>query len=441
MKSNHIIAQASHIAPTQTATPQPIQPRHSAGPAWHVTVLAAALAASAGCGVDAPNAASEPEASTSEQPLVLFNGQSWGRDPNGVTTTLRVCWDPGSTTTGDPDIPMLQNTVRRAVESTWQRNSRVSFVGWGPCTGGEQVTAVITRDGSSTAPFVGPHKFTYLNFSQCGPNPQNKADCVYKTAVHEFGHVLGFVHEQTRSDTPNWCTARDGAADWLISRGLDLGWGQIFGAWDTGSVMNYCNPVWNNDGRLSPTDIRGLQAAYGAPPIPTACQRASDMYGITATITWGFAPPDVRSWWNTTQCGTAPLVRDTCQRMSDLYGTDGGITWGFAPPDVQDVWSSNGCDTHAKGPNACQRASDLYAINPGVSWGYAPSNIQAWWLSSWSGANVQFRASSTCQRISDLYGTDAGVTWGFAPESARTFWSQNNCQTRPGQLAVRNAQP
>ncbi|SAL66510.1 hypothetical protein AWB70_06321 [Caballeronia cordobensis] len=39
----------------------------------------------------------------------------------------------------------------------------------------------------------------------------------------------------------------------------------MIGTWDLASVMNYCNPQWNGDGKLSPTDIEMVQKFYGAP--------------------------------------------------------------------------------------------------------------------------------------------------------------------------------
>jgi hypothetical protein len=35
--------------------------------------------------------------------------------------------------------------------------------------------------------------------------------------------------------------------------------------YDPESVMNYCNPVYNNDGRLSLRDIQSVQLKYGVP--------------------------------------------------------------------------------------------------------------------------------------------------------------------------------
>lgn len=402
---------------------------------WRLALLGAVVAA-AGCALD-PSPVDDPAVATVRDPLVLATGQGWGRDPNGVTTTLRVCWDANSLPSGDPDLAMLKATVRRAVEGTWQRNSRVAFTGWQLCSGGEQVSIVIIPGNSYTEPFIGPHKFTYLNVTACGPDPAAKADCLYKTAVHEFGHVLGFVHEQTRTDTPSSCTQRD-TWDWAVT----IAGGTYFGAWDLDSVMNYCNPIWNNDGRLSRTDITGLQAAYGVPAVPSACQRASDLYGISASGTWGYAPEDARTWWADNHCATVPAAGDTCQRAADLYGISGGITWGFAPIGVQSWWANSGCNAHPAGPNTCQRMSDLFAIDPFVSWGYTPLDLQTWWVTNnCNGAHVQPGLTGACQRISDLYGVDAFVTFGFAPPEVRRFWIDSNCLTHPGLLAVRGTAP
>lgn len=76
--------------------------------------------------------------------------------------------------------------------------------------------------------------------------------CTGIVAVHEFGHALGFAHEQNRPDTPRWCRRHQGASgDMMI------------GTWDAGSVMNYCNPRWNGDGNLSPGDIQAGRTIYG----------------------------------------------------------------------------------------------------------------------------------------------------------------------------------
>ena len=73
-------------------------------------------------------------------------------------------------------------------------------------------------------------------------------------AVHEFGHALGFAHEQNRPDTPGECSAKHGQGQ-KKEKALT--------PYDPKSVMNYCNPDWNNNGELSQLDIKAAQKMYG----------------------------------------------------------------------------------------------------------------------------------------------------------------------------------
>jgi len=79
--------------------------------------------------------------------------------------------------------------------------------------------------------------------------------CIKGIAVHEFGHALGFAHEQNRSDTPGECRQlkQGTSGDVLLT------------PYDPRSVMNYCNPKYNNDGMLSALDIAAVRELYGEP--------------------------------------------------------------------------------------------------------------------------------------------------------------------------------
>ncbi len=155
--------------------------------------------------------------------------------------------------------------VRQAVAATWEAASGVRFIGWEQCDG-------ISNQGISIAvQDTGPHvqglgarlrnrpggvvlNFEYANWST---SCQSRKEYCNKTiAVHEFGHVLGFAHEQNRPDTPDpACAAQEEGTQG----------DRLFGAWDLDSVMNYCNPNWSGDGRLSATDVAMVQAYYGFP--------------------------------------------------------------------------------------------------------------------------------------------------------------------------------
>jgi hypothetical protein len=183
-----------------------------------------------------------------------------------VNPNIGVCWENPTAAFGQ----QMQN-VQKAVSGTWESASRLRFTGWQKCpqvsAKGEQVIRIFIDDSSSQN---GPHtlglgnqlagepngmllNFTFLHW---GTNCQTMVDyCIKAIAVHEFGHAIGFAHEQNRPDTPGECMeAPQGSnGDTLLT------------PYDPDSVMNYCNKKYNNNGELSALDKEAVLKLYGAP--------------------------------------------------------------------------------------------------------------------------------------------------------------------------------
>ncbi len=89
----------------------------------------------------------------------------------------------------------------------------------------------------------------WMQFNSDGSADKGRIEYI---AVHEFGHVLGFVHEQ---DSPNHDRAH-------CAGGTEANSSSLTG-YDPDSVMNYCNKDGNMKGNLTSKDIVGLRTVYG----------------------------------------------------------------------------------------------------------------------------------------------------------------------------------
>ena len=98
-----------------------------------------------------------------------------------------------------------------------------------------------------------------FNFGKPGETTEDRARA---TSVHEFGHALGFDHEQVLGDKRSKaCQQTKDEKEQAATRNTS----QSITDYDPSSVMNYCyEEAWVADDKwLSRLDIQGLQKIYG----------------------------------------------------------------------------------------------------------------------------------------------------------------------------------
>lgn len=214
-------------------------------------------------------------------------GEAWRWS---TAQAIPVCW-ANSVSGGDrrfDDETRKKRLTRQVVENEWARYSALSFSGWGDCGPGSETGIQIqimwedrgdlnpngqTNPSSSVGrqSILNAQRGAYEGGARPGMHMQFDAPDYYvrSSALHEFGHALGFYHEHRRTDSQgNFLSDATCQSLHPPRVGDEAREGAVFlsEVYDKNSVMNYCPVFGQFFDAISEGDAIGVQAHYGVGP-------------------------------------------------------------------------------------------------------------------------------------------------------------------------------
>lgn len=179
------------------------------------------------------------------------------------TRKIFVCWD-----NPDPTFAAEMKLVQDAVTESWEKYSALTFVGWGKCAAVNAGIRITISDEGPYTRGLGKNlqtgkgtqsggmvlNFVFNNWSPSCQAAAMRTMCIRSIAMHEFGHAIGFAHEQNRPDKPGECLKP--------SQGQDGD--KLLTPYDKESIMNYCFDIYQTGIGLSKLDVSAVRQIYGS---------------------------------------------------------------------------------------------------------------------------------------------------------------------------------